>query len=505
MNSVNRERSLQWIWGAVLFLLALAALVRIGAADHMFQKAVGWRFDARIGWAFALAAACLSAALSLVVGLRLGRNARRRVDMGFILTLMTWLSFTALTAWLRNETGSLATVWVTHIWYQVAIAAVSYQLLSALSAMSPAGNALWVVQNFTCMALLSWGIWGQSNVEVAYLGWKVVNVVVTALLYLRLGRGLLAGSDGARWIVLAGAITAFIIGTTDLASAQHDLISMKLYHHLLAGYMFLMWMVVSGRLSIGADDPDVDASNPNSTLGKEFANASLAPEFNLGGVPAYVMATHRERRRIAQELHDGVGSQLVAIISGLDRQDDKHKALASSLEQCLLDVKILVDAIDDSDECVIDALGRLRYRVQHSLDKLGIRLIWDVDVEGDLEQIRGEGSRQALRIAQESLANVMRHSRATIAKLSCHMDPGGHAMVLEISDNGLGLSDERRAIPGAGKGLAGMARRAAATGGLLEVEGRPGKGTLIRFIMPVTPGPADSGPVANFPPDRLDS
>jgi len=182
----------------------------------------------------------------------------------------------------------------------------------------------------------------------------------------------------------------------------------------------------------------------------------------------------------------------VAIISGLDRQDERQKHLASSLEQCLLDVKILVDAIDDSDECVIDALGRLRYRVQHSLDKLGIRLIWDVDVDGALEKVHGEGSRQTLRIAQESMSNVMRHSRATIVKLSCHMDASGQAMVLEISDNGVGLNRDGGLSPGKGKGLAGMARRAAATGGLLEVDGQPGKGTHIRFTMPVMTGPGDS-------------
>lgn len=63
------------------------------------------------------------------------------------------------------------------------------------------------------------------------------------------------------------------------------------------------------------------------------------------------MAVHRDgqrelqRQRIAQDVHDGVGSQLVAILSSLDLRQPDQKALAIALEQCLLDLKITVDSL----------------------------------------------------------------------------------------------------------------------------------------------------------------
>ncbi len=175
---------------------------------------------------------------------------------------------------------------------------------------------------------------------------------------------------------------------------------------------------------------------------------------------------------------------MVAILAGLDRDDPRESDLASSLEQCLLEVKILVDAIDDADEHVIDALGRLRYRVQPSLDRLGIVLHWNVPLDGPLTTVRRERSRQVLRVAQEALANAMRHSGASAIRLSCGLDVTARALVLEVLDNGQGMG--KVATPSsAGKGVTGMRRRAAAIGGVLEFEPAPGGGTRVRLTVPL--------------------
>lgn len=222
----------------------------------------------------------------------------------------------------------------------------------------------------------------------------------------------------------------------------------------------------------------------NSVLANDFAHTDLIvdePE-TVPSTPEVTVS--QERRRIAQDLHDGVGSQLVSILSSLDRGIPQQRSLSFALEQCLLDVKILVDAIDESSESVTDALGRLRYRVQHSLDKLGIQMVWDVDVDGPLQTLRDDRSRQVLRIAQESIANVMRHSKARTVWLSCHCLADQQTLALEVRDDGVGF-EQCAGGPGRGKGLEGMRRRAEACGGRFDIESAPGRGTRVRVTMAV--------------------
>jgi len=191
-----------------------------------------------------------------------------------------------------------------------------------------------------------------------------------------------------------------------------------------------------------------------------------------------------ERRRIAQDLHDGVGSQIVNILSSLDSHAPQQQAVALALEQCLVDLKMTVDAIDSADDNVLEALGRLRYRIQHSLDKLGIRMVWKVDICDELEAVRGVPAQQVLRIAQESLSNVMRHAHASAVEVVCRFVPETRQMVLEVRDNGAGITRGKEGRP-SGKGLEGMRRRAQGIGGELVISSKTGSGTRVRLVLPL--------------------
>lgn len=237
----------------------------------------------------------------------------------------------------------------------------------------------------------------------------------------------------------------------------------------------IWWWLSLGRTG------SVRFASSHSQLAQDFAHSTLhgpVEEPQDGRQEA----TQNERRRIAQELHDGVGSQLVSILASLDRRDPRERHLIAALEQCLLDVKILVDAIDDVDEELPDVLGRLRYRVQPSLDRLGIRLHWAVPYQGTLEQVRGERARQVLRVVQEALANVMRHARARNVWFDCDLDAAGRVLQVSVRDDGQGLQP---GVQGQGKGMEGMRRRASALGGAVEIVSQPGRGCRILLTVPM--------------------
>jgi signal transduction histidine kinase len=87
-----------------------------------------------------------------------------------------------------------------------------------------------------------------------------------------------------------------------------------------------------------------------------------------------------------------------------------------------------------------------------------------------------------MRIFQEALTNIARHARATEANISlCRC--GADDLILEVSDNGRGISREELDSPLA-YGLMGMHERARLCRGELSITGVPGEGTTIRLRIP---------------------
>ncbi len=100
--------------------------------------------------------------------------------------------------------------------------------------------------------------------------------------------------------------------------------------------------------------------------------------------------------------------------------------------------------------------------------------------------IVGENAATALyRIAQEALANIGRHSHADHATISLSAADG--AVVLQIQDDGIGISADQSAAPDS-YGVIGMRERLQVLGGSLSVEGEQGFGTVLVARVPLPKG-----------------
>ena len=87
-----------------------------------------------------------------------------------------------------------------------------------------------------------------------------------------------------------------------------------------------------------------------------------------------------------------------------------------------------------------------------------------------------------LRIAQEAVTNVVKHSGAT--RIAIRLNFGAEAVALEIKDNGSGLNADRIASNGDHHfGLLGMSERAKRLNGRLDVSSAPGEGTIVRVVI----------------------
>ncbi|MET3177302.1 UNVERIFIED_ORG: signal transduction histidine kinase [Variovorax guangxiensis] len=203
-------------------------------------------------------------------------------------------------------------------------------------------------------------------------------------------------------------------------------------------------------------------------------------------------AVMAERRRIANDLHDGVGSRLVALLASQNPGSGGPDSLSMALQACLLELQMTVDDLDDQgDSTVVERLGHLRYRLRPAFERMGIALEWSVSPESEAFPMPAETASQVCRVAQEALSNALRHSRATRVELRVAPQEGDRAMVLEVRDNGRGLgapgslpAGDEHSFESLGKGLRSMHSRAEAIGAELDIAPVAPHGLCVRLAVP---------------------
>lgn len=206
------------------------------------------------------------------------------------------------------------------------------------------------------------------------------------------------------------------------------------------------------------------------------------PRLNLR-VSAEVM---EERRRIAGDLHDSVGSQLISALAMLDLANARDRAIHAVLERSMLDLRLLVDSIDGAEAPIGVRLAQLRYRMEPVLAQRGIRMLWDVQAPQCPGFVHADSTAHLVAIVQEAFSNALQHAKATEIAVSAKNWEGEGSWCVEISDNGGGIQPRQRSDGrvSAGYGIAGMSRRARLAGGELFVQQAQGGGTSIRVVVP---------------------
>ena len=199
-----------------------------------------------------------------------------------------------------------------------------------------------------------------------------------------------------------------------------------------------------------------------------------------------------ERRRVARELHDGLGQDLVAAKMMVDRTNLRSHSIEAN-EQARNGVSSLMDRIIQKIRGVshllhpplLDEVG-LCSAVQWYLDELNKRsgINTSLSVQpAEFPRLKPELETTIFRIVQEALTNVFRHSGARQTSVSLTAEQG--QMVVVVRDDGKGVSSdtEHVLVQPSGSGLGAMRQRAQGLGGELRLQNtRPG--TVVHVIIP---------------------
>ena len=228
----------------------------------------------------------------------------------------------------------------------------------------------------------------------------------------------------------------------------------------------------------------------------ERVNASLAER--LKAREAELEASHRrlrdiemrqtisdERQRLMQDMHDGLGSSLISAIRSVERGDLSDARVSQILKDCLDDLKLTIDSMEPVDADLLLLLATLRFRLEPRLEGTGVHLRWDVRETPTLPWLNPSSALHILRIVQESIANILRHTHATEIHVGTAVLDDG--VCIRIGDNGQGFDPESALARGAGRGLQNQRRRAAALGGNVQWQSGPG-GTTFTLWLPLALG-----------------
>ena len=327
---------------------------------------------------------------------------------------------------------------------------------------------------------------GQDNIEITYTGLSSVKPEQVRFKYK------LAGHDDG-WIDVGTRRTAYfsylppgdytftVIGANSDGVWNTTGASLRL---IVAAPFYRRWWFISASLLSLA----LIAFIGYRTRIRQLKRGQAAQEAFSRRL---IEVQENDRRRIASELHDGLGQSLVIIknraLLALGSPDDHER------------VNDQVQEISDATSQAIAEMREMAYDLRpFQLDRLGLTRA----IESMIKKVSGsseikfsseidrldklfskESEINLYRIVQESINNIVRHSGATEARIVIKRD--GQAVQIQIEDNGRGFtlnSDQLPARQKQGLGLTGMSERARMLGGELNVRAAPGQGTMISVV-----------------------
>lgn len=220
-------------------------------------------------------------------------------------------------------------------------------------------------------------------------------------------------------------------------------------------------------------------------ISDKIAHQRLLKELEKAHISALIEGQEKERRRIAKDLHDGLGQILNAIklkINLVVGESEKAEALYSLLDEAIQEsVRISENLVPsklkdfDLDTCIRslcnDIQGATGFPV--SFESFGNFRALDINQKTNL-----------YRISQEAISNAIRHARASAITVQLTEREDGFVQ-LTIEDDGRGFHKEASYDKSVHHGLVNMKERAEILGGTLTLESDANRGTLVIIESPV--------------------
>ncbi|OWK44538.1 histidine kinase [Fimbriiglobus ruber] len=293
-----------------------------------------------------------------------------------------------------------------------------------------------------------------------------------------------AGEAAGRRVgeVLPGGLGAAVAGCVRRLQTRGDATPVKYFDPDTGGRL-----IISVNPIRAADGPSPGVV----VVVRDMTELALAEEVQARLYRELLTAQEDERGRIARELHDGIGQEVVSLALGLSaaaeaappgEDRDRLEKLRQGAAETLEEIRRMAQGLRPM---VLDDLGLVAAleRLTDGFTRLhGVRAEVVVAAPPS-DRLPREVESAVYRIVQEAMANVAKHARARTADVT--LEVADRCVRVSVTDDGDGFAIPDRPRLHAGLGLSDMRERAVMLGGTFRVDSSPGRGTTIDIMIPL--------------------
>jgi len=203
-------------------------------------------------------------------------------------------------------------------------------------------------------------------------------------------------------------------------------------------------------------------------------------------------ALHRERARIARDMHDEVGTKLSRLsllsemVSHQPEMSEPARAevgeISETARETIRSFEEIVWAVNPKNDSLPHLVNYLCRFAEDFFEGSPTQCVFDLPDQIPDLQLPTDSRHHVFMAAKEAMNNVLKHAAA---KLLCvRVGLTGDGFEIELADDGRGFAQgEPQARPGSGNGLVNMRERMNAVGGELVLQSCPGAGTRVKFLV----------------------
>lgn len=370
------------------------------------------------------------------------------------------------------------------------------------SVIAAKANAVMSILYVASFCMFTWRFGRQSLPRIEKAMWIGATLLIIMLILVPA-----ANLEGA--LAISTLISTAVFFTNCLQFAFHAWRTRKAEHVILAGCLLFFFAVVlhdlllllrfieHGRVytafsSLGTmlgmsgvlglrharNMRRIDRFNQELAAGIDRARTELCATLEREHALALTNNRLQDRLQIAHDLHDGLGGSLVRMMAMVQQTDAplQNQQVLSMLKLIRDDLRQTIDSGSSAGVKVPatpqEWMAPLRHRFVQLFDELGIDAVWQIPSVWDIPP----NALQCLaltRLVEESLANIIKHSRAKRVQLQL-VQAASAQLVLRIEDDGVGFDVAAVRQAGVSVGMRSMHARITAVNGTLIVHSEPG-------------------------------
>ncbi len=311
----------------------------------------------------------------------------------------------------------------------------------------------------------------------AYYVWHPLCLLMAAYGLMRMMYRAWQRTDFELHVIASSALALFVFGNHDLLMTWGIAPWHRGYvlHYAMAYALGLFCAVLLKRFVSALNE--AERLNQALEISVTETREELADTYVKNRALENRRAVTEERDRIMRDMHDGMGGQLITTLALIEEKQADLPRVANALRGALQDLRLMIDSLDVAGEDITTMLGMFRARMEPSLEAHDIALRWHVEPVGEIPNFGSAKALHVLRILQEAVTNVIKHSQATEVVLTAKDRArvgGGRQVSIEVRDNGVGFVKDNLA----GRGMSNMKSRALNIGAMLDVDSSD-EGTVV--------------------------